>query len=76
MLKKLMLSTALSAAMATGAFAQSPGTPSSSTPAPGAQSRWRFPRRRLKRGSASAAALWVVASSHLAARDRQAANSS
>ena len=37
MLKKLMLSTALSAAVATGAFAQSPSTPSSSTPAPAAQ---------------------------------------
>lgn len=37
MLKKLMLSTALTAAVATGAFAQSPSTPSSSTPAPAAQ---------------------------------------
>ncbi len=39
MLKKLMLSTTLSAAVATGAFAQSPSTPSLSTPAPAAQSQ-------------------------------------
>ena len=37
MLKKLLLSTALSAAVATAAFAQSPSTPSSSDPAPAAQ---------------------------------------
>jgi sporulation protein YlmC with PRC-barrel domain len=39
MLKKLMLSTVLSAAVATGAIAQSPSTLSSSTPAPAAQSQ-------------------------------------
>jgi sporulation protein YlmC with PRC-barrel domain len=39
MLKKLILSTALSAAVATGAIAQSPSTLSSSTPAPTAQSQ-------------------------------------
>jgi len=39
MLKKLMLSTALSAAVVTAAFAQSPGSPTSSSPAPAAQSR-------------------------------------
>jgi sporulation protein YlmC with PRC-barrel domain len=39
MLKKLLLSTALSAAVATTAFAQSPSTPSSSDPAPAAQSQ-------------------------------------
>ena len=39
MLKKLLLSTALSAAVATAAFAQSPSTPSSSDPAPAAQSQ-------------------------------------
>lgn len=39
MLKKLMLSTALTAAVATAAFAQSPTAPSSSTPAPTAQSQ-------------------------------------
>jgi sporulation protein YlmC with PRC-barrel domain len=39
MLKKLLLSTALSAAVATAAFGQSPGTPDSSTPAPAAQSQ-------------------------------------
>jgi PRC-barrel domain protein len=37
MLKKLMMSTALSAAMMTAAFAQSPGSPSPSSPAPAAQ---------------------------------------
>jgi sporulation protein YlmC with PRC-barrel domain len=39
MLKKLMLSTALTAAVATAAFAQSSTTPSPSTPAPAAQSQ-------------------------------------
>ena len=39
MLKKLMMSTALSAVMATAAFAQAPSSPSSSTPAPAAQSQ-------------------------------------
>ncbi|HKA76640.1 MAG TPA: PRC-barrel domain-containing protein [Pseudolabrys sp.] len=39
MLKKLLLSTALSAAVATAALAQSPNTPSSSDPAPAAQSQ-------------------------------------
>ncbi len=39
MLKKLMMSTALSAAMVTAAFAQSPSTPSSSSPPPAAQSQ-------------------------------------
>ncbi len=39
MLKKLMLSTALTAAVATAALAQSPTSPSSSTPAPTAQSQ-------------------------------------
>jgi len=39
MLKKLLLSTALSAAVATAAFAQSPSPSSSSTPAPVAQSQ-------------------------------------
>ena len=39
MLKKLLLSSALSAAVATAAFAQSPSTPSSSSPAPAAQSQ-------------------------------------
>ena len=39
MLKKLMVSTALSAALMTAAFAQSPGAPSSSSPAPAAQSQ-------------------------------------
>ena len=39
MLKKLMMSTALSAAMVTAAFAQSPGSPGSSSPAPAAQSQ-------------------------------------
>jgi sporulation protein YlmC with PRC-barrel domain len=38
MLKKLLLSTALSAAAAGTAFAQSPSTPSSSNPAPAAKS--------------------------------------
>lgn len=38
MLKKLLLSTALSAAVAGAAFAQSPNTPSSSDPAPAAKS--------------------------------------
>ena len=39
MLKKLMLSTALTAAVATAALAQSSTSPSSSTPAPTAQSQ-------------------------------------
>ncbi len=39
MLKKLLLSTALSAAVATAAFAQSPSTQTSSDPAPAAQSQ-------------------------------------
>jgi Spy/CpxP family protein refolding chaperone len=39
MLKKLMLSTALSAVMVTTAFAQSPSSPSSPNPPPAAQSQ-------------------------------------
>jgi sporulation protein YlmC with PRC-barrel domain len=39
MLKKLMLSTALSAVMVTAAFAQSPNTPAPSSPPPAAQSQ-------------------------------------
>ena len=39
MLKKLMMSTALSAVMVTAAFAQSPSSPSSSSPPPAAQSQ-------------------------------------
>lgn len=39
MLKKMMISTALSAVLATAAFAQSPSSPSSSSPAPAAQSQ-------------------------------------
>ena len=39
MLRKLMMSTALSAAMVTAAFAQSPSSPSPSSPAPAAQSQ-------------------------------------
>ncbi len=39
MLKKMMISTALSAVVATAAFAQSPSSPSSSSPAPAAQSQ-------------------------------------
>lgn len=39
MLKKLLFTTALSAAVATGALAQSSSTPSSSAPAPAAQSQ-------------------------------------
>lgn len=39
MFKKLMLTTALSAAVATAAFAQAPGSSNSSSPAPAAQSQ-------------------------------------
>lgn len=39
MLKKLMISTALSAVMATAAFAQAPGSTSAPNPAPAAQSQ-------------------------------------
>ena len=39
MLKKLMMSTALSAVMVTAAFAQSPSPPSASNPPPAAQSQ-------------------------------------
>lgn len=39
MLKKLMLTTALSAAVATAAFAQAPGSSNSPSPAPAAQSQ-------------------------------------
>ena len=43
MLKKLMMSTALSAAVATAAFAQTPSSPSSSSDTPAAKSKFYSP---------------------------------